>query len=258
MIVWRIAALLLIAMSGGLAVAQEVDTTPGVGVLNLSVRFMPDPVSVAVEASGAIETGNAAECDAVASAPSLTIVYQAGDFPLLISVVSEAGVVLLVRDPEGNWVCNRDLGGPRADFFEPVSGRYDIWVKTTDGSIAPAVLEVSEISARTAAESPKISWFETAVHLRIDPAASFEFTCPPIRDPSHFLVWGTDIYTDHSSICAAAAHAGAITLAGGVVAILELDGLDGLHAYAGTTRNGITSLDSADWFFSFGFVYPTN
>ena len=120
------------------------------------------------------------------------------------------------------------------------------------------MLNISEVSAGIIVDSPKISWLETAVPLRTDPADRFDFICPPARDPSPFPVWGTDIYTDHSSICAAAVHAGAITLSGGAVRILELDGLDGFSAYQGTSRNGITSLESADWFFSYRFLDPAD
>ncbi len=99
-----------------------------------------------------------------------------------------------------------------------------------------------------------ITWEDTAVHIRTEPRSDFDFVCPPTEDPGRYPVWGTDIYTDSSSICAAAVHAGAITAAGGPVRILRLDGLDGRNAYIATTRNGITTLPEDDWFWSFMFV----
>jgi hypothetical protein len=52
-------------------------------------------------------------------------------------------------------------------------------------------------------------------------------------------VWGTDVYTDDSSICSAAVHAGVITLAqGGVVTIVIGAGQE---SFSGSTRNGVTS-----------------
>lgn len=56
--------------------------------------------------------------------------------------------------------------------------------------------------------------------------------------PTVAPVWGTDIYTSDSAICAAAVHAGILTMGGGTVYVrLER----GRQSYAGTTRNGITS-----------------
>ena len=98
----------------------------------------------------------------------------------------------------------------------------------------------------------EIGWDETAASLRSERKDYFDFICPPIADASGFSVWGTNIYTDSSSICAAAVHFGEITLNGGAVRIVRLDGLE---AYAGTTRNGIVSLDSAAWFFSYRFAF---
>lgn len=97
----------------------------------------------------------------------------------------------------------------------------------------------------------EIPWTETAVPLRADHYNARSFTCPATEDPTLFEVWGTNLYTDNSSICAAAVHAGMITTAGGVVTIQEVDGLE---AYDGTTRNGVVSLDYGVWFFTFQFI----
>lgn len=51
-------------------------------------------------------------------------------------------------------------------------------------------------------------------------------------------VYGMDIYTDDSAICAAALHAGAIPAAGGMVTVVPASGQ---NAYAGVTRNGVSS-----------------
>lgn len=68
-------------------------------------------------------------------------------------------------------------------------------------------------------------------------------SCPPGCTPR--TVWGTEIYTNDSSVCSAAIHAGAITAeAGGVVLVTWLPGQD---AYIGTTANGITTLDYGTW-----------
>lgn len=66
--------------------------------------------------------------------------------------------------------------------------------------------------------------------------------------------WGTDIYTDDSSICTAAVHAGLIsTTAGGIVTI-EMRPDAGY--YGGTTRNGVTTGDWREpWTGGYVFVW---
>lgn len=51
-------------------------------------------------------------------------------------------------------------------------------------------------------------------------------------------VWGTDIYTAASAICAAALHAGVIPPSGGTVRVIAAPGQ---ASYAGSARNGVTS-----------------
>jgi phage baseplate assembly protein gpV len=65
-------------------------------------------------------------------------------------------------------------------------------------------------------------------------------------------VWGTGTYTDDSSICTAAVHAGLITFAeGGEVAFRFTAGQD---SYAGSSANGVDSRDYGSWGTSFEFV----
>lgn len=53
------------------------------------------------------------------------------------------------------------------------------------------------------------------------------------------IVWGSDVYTDDSSLAAAAVHAGA--LADGESGLVRLTIAPGCDSYAGSTRNGVTS-----------------
>jgi hypothetical protein len=75
------------------------------------------------------------------------------------------------------------------------------------------------------------------------------FSCPPVT--GHASVWGSDVYTDDSSICTAAVHAGAIDDRGGDV-VIEIR--PGEQVYAGTARNGITTFGYGPWAGS--FVFP--
>ena len=53
-------------------------------------------------------------------------------------------------------------------------------------------------------------------------------------------VWGTDVYTDDSSLCRAALHAGVISPQGGSITVNRTAGRP---LYVGTTRNGVRSND---------------
>lgn len=82
-------------------------------------------------------------------------------------------------------------------------------------------------------------------------AASYACTCQ-----SGFFaggVWGTNIYSTDSNVCAAAQHAGAITAAGGNVLAVAAPGQ---AEYAATTQNGIASQHWGKLDSSFMFVNP--
>ena len=64
-------------------------------------------------------------------------------------------------------------------------------------------------------------------------------------------VWGTDIYTEDSSICRAAVHAGAIGANGGPVSIIAVGGQP---SYSGSTRNGVKSSAYGSWGASYMFA----
>lgn len=58
-------------------------------------------------------------------------------------------------------------------------------------------------------------------------------------------IWGSDIYTDDSSIGTCAVHAGLITFQNGGTVTIEIR--QGLSSYQSTTRNGITSNAYGSW-----------
>jgi hypothetical protein len=59
------------------------------------------------------------------------------------------------------------------------------------------------------------------------------------------IVWGSGVYTDDSSVCSAAVHAGVLSVAeGGEVAIELRPGRD---RYQGSARNGVETRDYAAW-----------
>jgi hypothetical protein len=67
------------------------------------------------------------------------------------------------------------------------------------------------------------------------------FTCRCTSEATQSgTAWGTDVYTDDSSMCRAAFHAGKIPLTGGTVTVLRADGR---ALYVGSMRNGVQSND---------------
>lgn len=92
-------------------------------------------------------------------------------------------------------------------------------------------------------------WSRNATDLRGEHGAVYSLFCPP---PGNFrTVWGTDLYTDDSSICTAAVHAGLITRNAGGRVVFEI--AEGESSYQGSTRNGVTTLDYGSWPGSFFF-----
>ena len=91
----------------------------------------------------------------------------------------------------------------------------------------------------TGAVEPKVygtDWADNARNLRGQTATSV-FVCPAAGRKDQ--VWGPDVYTDNSSVCSAALHAGAIVYENG--GIVTIQPLPGQASYTGSTRNGITS-----------------
>lgn len=110
--------------------------------------------------------------------------------------------------------------------------------------------------AAPAGPSPKpprdreAQWTDTAVAHRGEIDAEITFRCPP-GGTAH-TVWGTDVYTDDSSVCTAAVHAGRLTMAGGGTVRIQIG--PGKEAFAGSTRHGVASSDYGPWEGSFSFV----
>lgn len=63
-------------------------------------------------------------------------------------------------------------------------------------------------------------------------------------------VWGTDTYTDDSSVCRAGAHAGVIDASGGTITLRRSEGCS---SYQGSLQNGVESDNWGSWKGSFFF-----
>jgi hypothetical protein len=95
-----------------------------------------------------------------------------------------------------------------------------------------------------------IEWNETASDLNGKLDQDFTYMCSPNGTVSN-NVYGTDLYTNDSSICSAAVHAGIINAKNGGAVQIRIR--PGEKFYNGTARNGMVSNhhDSYPWSFKF-------
>ena len=91
------------------------------------------------------------------------------------------------------------------------------------------------------------AWSAKANGYRAWVGAQYEYDCPP--NGTAYGIWGTNTYTDDSSVCTAAVHAGLITLKKGGKVKIEMR--DGLASYRASKRNGIKSNPYPAWPASF-------
>jgi hypothetical protein len=121
------------------------------GAVNLRSGFTPDPHVTTVNAGGPIDVSSVSDnCRGfIAERPSFTLRYRAGELPLYVGVVADDDTTLVVKGPNGQWMCDDDSGdnlNPVISWDNPRSGRYQIWVGRFGSSeLAPANLYISEV-----------------------------------------------------------------------------------------------------------------
>lgn len=98
-------------------------------------------------------------------------------------------------------------------------------------------------------ESALGSWDRTAAPYRSRIGEQIEIECDSEGEPGE--VWGTNLYTDDSSICTAAVHQGLITFDDGGTVTIEI--AEGADEYVGSEANGVTSRSYGSWGGSFEF-----
>lgn len=113
-----------------------------------------------------------------------------------------------------------------------------------------AIISFLIIAAGTAFAEQEIDWSTQANSLRGQNGLQVAYYCPPGNPVGR--LWGTDLYTDDSSICTAAVHAGQITPETGGSFYIEIR--PGASSYRGSNRYGITSNSYGGWHGSFMFV----
>ena len=93
------------------------------------------------------------------------------------------------------------------------------------------------------------SWDTDASNHRGQIGRRFTYQCPAGGRAGS--VWGTGVYSDDSSVCTAAVHAGAIGFDGGRV-VIEIR--PGQSSYSASERNGVSSAEWGAWDGSFAVV----
>jgi LCCL domain len=95
-----------------------------------------------------------------------------------------------------------------------------------------------------------ITWAASVTALRGQNGKRVSYRCP--ANGTFGRVWGTDVYTDDSSVCTAAVHAGLLSPQSGGIVTIEIRA--GQASYAGTARNGVTTAGYGGWHGSYVFV----
>ncbi|HEX9950421.1 MAG TPA: LCCL domain-containing protein [Rubricoccaceae bacterium] len=111
---------------------------------------------------------------------------------------------------------------------------------------------VDAAGAAQTANTPAVaaSWETAVTEYRDRVGARVAFDCP--AGGSEYTIWGTDVYSDDSSVCTAGVHMGLISFARGGRVVLQIK--SGQSSYSGTTRNGVQSEPYGAWEGSFSFV----
>jgi hypothetical protein len=128
-------------------------------------------------------------------------------------------------------------------------------IATTVTTSVPTTESVSTSTATSAAPATTLAedpWEANALEHRGMDGQRFDYQCTAGGEPDS--VWGIDLYTDDSSVCTAAVHAGVITIEEGGSVTIEIR--EGEESYEGSTRNGITTFSYGTWAGSFVVIGP--
>lgn len=140
------------------------------------------------------------------------------------------------------------MGAPRI----PGRGLAVLLALTAVATGCDVVIRLEASPSATFDPAPPVgwAWHDSPIARRDAVGQTFDFVCP--ADGGLGYLAGTDVYTDDSSVCTAAVHAGWITReAGGIVRVLVRPGQP---AYDGSLRNGILSESYGAWAGSFTVV----
>lgn len=127
--------------------------SPAFGQISLKTDFDPDPWRVQLTAGGNdfLDGKLGVDCKGYidAAQPDFVLDYSAGKYDLFFYADSDADTGLIIRTPDGNWVCNDDGLNrgldPTVQILRPKSGKYSVWVAVIETpNTSPATLLISE------------------------------------------------------------------------------------------------------------------
>jgi hypothetical protein len=131
----------------------NVTASPAFGEISLKTDFDPDPWRVQLTAGGNdfLDGKLGVDCKGYidAAQPDFVLNYSAGKYDLFFYADSDADTGLIIRTPDGNWVCNDDGLNrgldPTVQILRPKSGKYGVWVAVIETpNTSPATLLISE------------------------------------------------------------------------------------------------------------------
>lgn len=143
--------------------------------------------------------------------------------------------ILCNAAPNGKMWVNIIVASTHSDPNVPGAERVKLQGRMEQSASGPAVIQAS--------------WGTNATQYR-GQNIRVTINCP--AGGSAGRVWGTDYYTDDSSICTAGVHMGLITFANGGRVTIEVR--QGSQSYTGTARYGVNSSNYGAWGGSYVFV----
>jgi hypothetical protein len=135
----------------------------------------------------------------------------------------------------------------------PISALVVLVISACSTPAAATPQPTAEPTEAAAASAPATDpWSLNATEYRGQDGEQFTYDCPPADESRTDTIWGTDVYTDDSSVCTAAVHAGAITIEDGGEVTIEIR--PGEESYEASEQNGIESQSYGPWGGSFVIV----
>ena len=181
-------------------------------------------------------------------AGQLGSVYGSGPYTDDSSVCSAAAHAGKITLAEGGQVVIAIQPGQPSYEGTNANGVTSADWGTYDGSYT--VVSNSPFKGTSDPQTGGFGWKATAARQHGLNGQRFNYSCPPGGETGS--VYGTGTYTDDSSVCTAAVHAGKVTKAEGGSVIIEIK--PGQREYDASTANGVTSSAYGDWGGSFTIV----
>lgn len=163
---------------------------------------------------------------------------------VVIGIASFAGLIIYKLNRQSNAVQTKTPGNILPKMSPTLNPATSAATTAKSEIVSPTESATTNIESSTAKSEEKddgdltpIGWDTTASGFKGEAGQIYKFRCP--EQGTEHTVYGSDVYTQDSSICTAAVHAGIITLAQGGNVTLEYR--PGRQIYGSTVRNGIKS-----------------